>query len=341
LNQLNESERIVERQNFNMILPIAGFWRRFAAFLIDGLLLGTIGQIIGWSASSFWFSVGPHGRILGFVIILLYFGLMNSKLCNGQTIGKRVLKTAVRDKNNELISIKLALLRTCILGLPIILNGWVLPVSGTNILTWLVGIIVFGLGVSIIYTILFNRSSRQGMHDLICKTYVVHLKSDPWYRDSFPQSSRKHWVVSGIIVALAVVISTFGIFFSDIVISKTNLSDITNVQDILNNDNRYHTASVSIHNTTYTSNTFSGSRTKRWIKVDAWYKGVPSEEERSALVSNIANVVLEKTNNIDNYDSLAIIISSKYDFGIAYGYINFEENHSLDKWREEIRLSTN
>ena len=45
--------------------PIAGFWRRFLAWLIDSILLGLIGQLIGISFSSVLFSIGPYGRLIG------------------------------------------------------------------------------------------------------------------------------------------------------------------------------------------------------------------------------------------------------------------------------------
>ncbi|MFN0277042.1 MAG: RDD family protein [Pyrinomonadaceae bacterium] len=81
----------------NTVSPIASFWRRLAALIIDSLLLGIVGQIIGWTFSSFWFGIGPYGRFVGFIFIFFYFGLMNSKLGGGQTIGKRVLDMAVTD----------------------------------------------------------------------------------------------------------------------------------------------------------------------------------------------------------------------------------------------------
>src|ERR671923_3070682 len=81
--------------------PIAGFWRRFLAWFIDSLLLGIIGQAIAVLFSSFFFSIGPYGRPIGLLFIIPYFGILNSKIGGGQTIGKRLMKIAVRNKNNE------------------------------------------------------------------------------------------------------------------------------------------------------------------------------------------------------------------------------------------------
>ena len=67
----------------NTVAPIAGFWRRLAAWIIDSLLLGILGQSIGWTFSSFWFEVGPYGRFVGLFFILTYFGLMSSKFGKG------------------------------------------------------------------------------------------------------------------------------------------------------------------------------------------------------------------------------------------------------------------
>ncbi len=227
MNQSIESQEGIENHNGFVVPPVAGFWRRVAAFFIDGLILGIVGQIIGWSASSFWFNIGPNGSILGLIIVLLYFGILNSKLGNGQTVGKRLLKTAVRDKNNKPISLKRSLLRISILAFPALLNGWALPGLDTIILDLLFGIIVFGVGAAIVYTMIFNRGSRQGIHDLICKTYVVHLKAEGI--EAFPVTARKHWIVSAVLVAISVIVVSGMTIFEGIIISKLGIGDISSI----------------------------------------------------------------------------------------------------------------
>lgn len=86
------------------------------------------------------------GRPIGLLLIIPYFGLMNSKIGDGQTIGKRLLKIAVRNKSNEPIELGRAITRILIIYLPILLNGWSLPLFQNYILSWVLSLIVLGLG---------------------------------------------------------------------------------------------------------------------------------------------------------------------------------------------------
>ena len=91
--------------------PIAGFWRRFFAWLVDMLILGVTGQILGLIFSTFLFSLGPYGRPIELLFVVPYFGIMNSKIGGGQTIGKRLFKLSVRNQNNETIGLGRSIVR--------------------------------------------------------------------------------------------------------------------------------------------------------------------------------------------------------------------------------------
>lgn len=83
----------------------AGFWRRFAAFLIDYLILNIFCTII---LTILWFIRGETNdsdyfdKILLVVIFWLYFSLMESSKIQG-TLGKLILRIKVTDLNGERI----------------------------------------------------------------------------------------------------------------------------------------------------------------------------------------------------------------------------------------------
>jgi uncharacterized RDD family membrane protein YckC len=79
---------------------ISGFWRRIGAFFIDSFVLGLFGLSLGIFFETFFVEIGIWGRLIGFSIALMYFGVMNSAISNGQTLGKRVLKLRVVNSDN-------------------------------------------------------------------------------------------------------------------------------------------------------------------------------------------------------------------------------------------------
>jgi uncharacterized RDD family membrane protein YckC len=299
--------------------PMAGFWRRILAFIIDVLAIGIFGQIIAWPLSSFWFNAGPYGRILGLFIVFAYFGITYSKIFKGQSIGKRIMKIAVRDKANNTISLGRSLLRVSILAIPFLLNGWNLPLLNMTGIKWLVVVIVFGVGAAIVYTMLFNRRSRQGIHDLICGTYVVHLGVEPI--ELFPISSKKHWVVSGVLIVIVIIITSLIIPNTSLIVSKLG-NNMFETQRALQTDNRFFT--VDITENTIHPNT---GKDNHALDVSIWCKGETPVEERSKIINDVTRVVI-KNMDISRFDTLKIFLKSGYDLGIASRWITYYEVHN-------------
>ena len=106
---------------------ISGFWRRFFAFFLDSLLLGLTGLFVGIFFFKFFASLGAWGRLFGFVVASMYFGICNSAVLNGQTLGKKILKIKVVDRKGNGISLLRSFSRFMILGPPYFLNGAVSP----------------------------------------------------------------------------------------------------------------------------------------------------------------------------------------------------------------------
>jgi uncharacterized RDD family membrane protein YckC len=69
--------------------PRAGFWRRFAAAFIDGIILGIVNGVLVAAA-------GNGGRAIGIVLAGAYFTYFEGSP-SGQTIGKRGVNIRVID----------------------------------------------------------------------------------------------------------------------------------------------------------------------------------------------------------------------------------------------------
>lgn len=193
----------IESGDARDVARIAGFWGRVGAFVVDVLVLALVAGALFWLWPTQVVALGSAGRWVGFCIALLYFGLMNSRLGHGQTVGKRVMGLRVVGATGQPISVPRALARQTVLGLPFFMNGaWLPAVFQTSMpLVALGAVIVFGGSFATYYLYLFNRRSRQSLHDLAVRTWVVRdvptaaapSTTPPW---------RGHWVPVGV-VALA------------------------------------------------------------------------------------------------------------------------------------------
>lgn len=319
----------VASEPFFTFPPISRFWRRFLAWLIDVLILGVIGQIIGVLFSPFLFSIGPYGRPIGLLFTIPYFGIMNSKIGGGQTFGKRIMKIAVRNKDNEPIELWRSIIRISLLAIPSLFNQWSIPIFQNPVVVWFLSLIIFGLGGAILYTMIFNRKARQGIHDLILGTYVVHLPEKPI--ESFPTTPRIHWIVTSVWIGIVAIGTLAGSLIAPSLISKTPLAPVMSLYNILQDDTRFFTVGVN-------SNTFYGSngKTSHSLIVTVWYKGKLAKNNRDEVVNSIVKTVLDNEKNIGDYDSIRVNVTSAYDIGIASGNLNFWVANSIEGWQEEI-----
>jgi uncharacterized RDD family membrane protein YckC len=128
--------------------PRAGFWRRFAGLLIDGILLGVVNGILRAVIGS------GGGAILGLVVDIVYFTVLIGGR-RGQTVGQMALGIRVIDFNT---------------GGPI---GY-----GRAFVRWLVAI-VSALALFIGYLWMLWDNEKQCWHDKAANDVVVPVQYYP------------------------------------------------------------------------------------------------------------------------------------------------------------------
>src|SRR5690554_2843456 len=96
-------------------INIAKFWTRVWALLIDSLILGVIGYLLGLTVEDFLVSIGNYGLLFGLVITVVYQTIFNSRIGNGQTLGKRAMNIQVVDIYGDTIDLGKSFLRALIL----------------------------------------------------------------------------------------------------------------------------------------------------------------------------------------------------------------------------------
>ena len=75
----------------------AGAARRALAFFIDLLIVGAVSVGLGLVLRERMVAMGLWSHVAGFILMWVYFGLMNSSLCGGQTLAKRLGSIKVTD----------------------------------------------------------------------------------------------------------------------------------------------------------------------------------------------------------------------------------------------------
>jgi uncharacterized RDD family membrane protein YckC len=310
--------------------PVSGFWRRLGAFVLDGLVLGVIGQMLGWALSPLWFQFGPYGRFVGVFLALPYFAIMDSSVGGGRTLGKRLAGVVLAGEDGEPIGFWRSLLRTSIWLVPSTLNGWALPILANPVLTWLSTVIIFGVGGALVFTMIFNRQARQGLHDMLCKTYVVR-PAGPLIA-AFPQTPRGEWVASMAIVGIGLVFATAAPFVAFTPGVGERLAPIMPLYTSLNTDKRFFSASVN--DQTF----YSGKSARHALLIGVWYKGRPSDAEAKSTIDELANVALLRVEDVDQYDMIRVVVNSAFDLGVASGHISIGDGETPADWRKRLDL---
>lgn len=302
----------------------SGFWRRAFAFLIDCLILAIPGSLIGWAFYDQLVRLGQSGRLIGFAIALCYFGVLNSKLGNGQTLGKRLLNIRVVDLQGQTIPLPRAALRYALFSLPFFCNG--LQVSPGN--RWLsipLGLIIFGLGGSIIYLFIFNRKNRRTVHDFAVGTVIVRAE-----QQAVPQLLpvwRGHFVILGILMIGLVGIATVMIpSFSH----REPFVKMLAIQAVLQLQPDIHSVGVQ------SGETRSGGQTTHWFGVNVVVSNPQLDFEETA--DRFARLALTQNTGIEQEDLLVVTVVRGYDIGIASGWMRQRFAHSPAQWRVKLGI---
>lgn len=310
---------------------ICGFWRRTLAFLIDTLILCVVGYVLGIFVFDFLAQLGGWGKLVGFVIALLYFGILNSSIGGGQTFGKRLTKIKVIDRNGQMISLSRAFLRAIILETPFFLNGAFIPQSiMLSIIGTVINFLILCVGGSIIYFYLFNRRTRQSLHDLVVGTYVVRASASEAL--NVTPVWKGHLAVAGILCLLVVSFSTIT---TPILLQRTSLPELTNVQNSILRSGKVHFASV------FDGQVWTTTGNRRLFSTNAICKHKPSSvKEFEEEATEIAAIVLREYPPVLQKDTLLINIAYGYDLGISSIWRSHAGQFSPKKWMTMVQKHT-
>jgi len=298
---------------------ICGIWRRIGALFIDSLVLAVFGYAVGLFLEDTFVQLGGWGRLIGFVISITYFGVMNSSLSNGQTIGKKLLNIKVVDTDNLTISLPKSFLRYSFLAIPFSLNG--VQITNEALLSYLMfplSLIIFGGLLSITYLYIFNRVTRQSLHDLAVGTYVVNVKVRS---EKLSPVWKPHLSV---VVGLFITAALLPVFTSDLAQSEP-FKGLLATQEEINNNESVKYAGLTEGSTTFTSSG-SGSTTTTYVNAQAFlYK---NNVDDSNIAKQLAQTIIKTYPESLNKNMIQVTLTYGYDIGIASKWNSY--NHQFN-----------
>ncbi len=317
---------------------IAGFWRRVFAFMLDGLFLSIPLLMLGFAFRSFAFSLGPWGRLIGYGLLFLYWSVFNSTFREGQTFGKQLLGIAVVDRHGDYLSLPASMRRASILALIGLLNQWALPVLETPVMVVITGTIVLGGGLALLYGVIFNRQTRQGIHDLIAGSYVVKTSHRP--KTHLPETPPSHkritigLVGAGLILSIAIGVlmqnanPTFGILV------PTEWKEIQALRTTLAHNDDFFNVGVRRLN----QNSSRTSDARHNLHITVWMKK-PCEQYTAycdTALQQVAQTVFENYAGIDRLSEMRITLINRFDLGLARGSYSHGATQTIDDWRKQL-----
>jgi uncharacterized RDD family membrane protein YckC len=317
---------------------IAGFWRRALAVVLDIAILALPLIILGFTFEDQAFSLGPWGRLIGYGIMLLYWGCLTSKLGKGQTIGKKIMKIAVVDSQGNYLPLGKALLRALLLVLMGLLNGWNFPYGQNPIVVVISSTFVFGGGLAVGYGLIFNRKTRQGIHDLCVKSYVVKVFPEPG--TIAPETPRIHARISYGLVGLGLVLGIASLFLQGLiptisVLEPGDFQQMMEIRSAIASSGDFFNVSIQRNNRQQLGN----PNLLKEIDIKIWAKKSCARDPEycQQVIMQSASTVFGRFDHIDHLGGMVITVSNTFDLGLATGYYNKGIAWSIDDWRKNLK----
>ncbi len=305
----------------NLGTPISSFWKRILAMFLDSLVLGVVGMVLGLLFFDKFAQMGVWARLVGFPIAFLYFGILNSAIGNGQSLGKKIMKIRVADRDGKSISLGKSFLRTAILTIPFFLNGAMIPPSivMSPVIGTVLGLLIFGFGGGIVYLYIFNRKTRQSLHDLIVGSYVVKQEVDGPLM--VPTVAPIHY---GIVGTLFIAVILFSTVVGPKLAGKGPFPELMDIYQRLQAMDGVSVAGINV------GKTFGTGGTTTYITANVVMRNKPQSFEQAA--NETARLILANYPEARNKNFLAVSVVYGFDIGIASGWQRQNFSHSPTEW---------
>jgi uncharacterized RDD family membrane protein YckC len=307
---------------------------------VDCLILNLIGRGLGTALFNAISQLGGWGYLLGFCISAGYFATLESSIGSGQSVGKRLMSLRVVSAQGTSLTFGKSLLRFAVFSTPHFLNGllW-LPVTRTPPTLPLI-VLFFALGVSgsTLYLLIFNRQTRQGLHDVVVAGYVVNSRAIGVV--NAPPIWDTHWMVLRWYLSLLFLFGASSVFIEN---NLNKLGPVIQTREdvrLIENMDRVQLARVkSVKPLKW--NAFMKSNplaTKHALIINVWWTGETAADE--AFADQVASQILKSDPNVQKQDQFWVVISRGYYLGIASRGYSKTFAHTPAEWRQRLLATT-
>lgn len=288
---------------------VRGFWRRIFAFLTDVLVTAVPCAFIGFTFYGFFAQSKLAGDLLGFFITLPYFAVLGSSVGRGQTLGQRIARIQIVDREGRYLSLERSFLRYLILLTPFQLTEAETPVGAPADLKMLVSWLFPALVVVIGYLYLFNVQTRQSLHDLAVGAYVVDARAEgPVEIERF---WKWHWaILSGVLFAGAVLT----IAITGGMVKRGLYRELLTIQRAVLDSGKVRATSLS-----FSRKTTKGQSASE-LRVNVNWNGRPGNYDLAS--TEIAAIVLKADPEASKLDYIGVGFTE----GLKVGFVNFSRN---------------
>jgi len=310
---------------------VAGFWRRGFAFAIDTFIVSLPFGLFGFLFTDIAVQLGPWGHVTTFVALIIYFAIFDSRIGKGQSLGKRLMKLRVIHADGAELSVKEAFIRACLVVPILMFNGWTIPLPG-SIPPLISSSIFFGGGLAFVYAYIFNRETRQCIHDLLTHSYVV---KGVYEGSVLKQTSTFHQRITyGLLMAGIVATIVLSYFVNpESIFNSPGLSQMVSLRESLLMQPGVTDAGVQFKNYVEIVGTGTGAYSELILTLKVNQSCNKNEDFCKELLKRSAEKAISEYKNIEEYDFLRVELLYGFDLGLASGTYTYGDSRTIDEWK--------
>lgn len=315
---------------------IGGFWRRSAAFAIDGAVLWGIGLGVGWVAFDGLVQMGRWGGLVGLVIATAYFGVLDSVVGRGRTLGKWIAGLEVVTPDGRPVGLLRSVLRTLLIAVPWFSGGWPFSARITyDVAGFFIRFSEVMIPFAALYLVAFDRCGRRGLHDLVASTYVVTRTSGG------PVRAARPWRGHGAVIAFVACLFAVSFVRTRADIGRTAPRTDPSAENIgtatlneIQKTGRVHTSSVG---GTLLFPSGESSLAQPSLEASAHWKTRPENPEAAAAA--VAAILLRAIPGAETAATIDVTIEYGYAIGIGRSRTSLRFSRTPAQWRAHAAAS--